>query len=458
MKFRFWSAALMTLSAVLYCINSGSSILYILYTLFSFALIQFVNNKNHNAFLKFISFLYFLGGWAKITVHGIFDYPYVERNGYFAGTPDEWNQFFSSSIIICSALIISFLLSKCLTRTQKIFPIKSQERITTDSFAKIASCFIVVIYALNWQFGFYRIGVSRELSLPFGLDAPASFMVYLVAPALAAILANDSVVKNAKVTKTALFYLSLVSIIAAIVTYSRSTVAVIMLPIAIGMYKQSRVISNKNFPIYPLFVFMGIALIVSLIAVSLQRISVYGGSVSPFDQSFEIYISESLGLFVDRWIGAEGMMVAVSSKQSIDLFLKMIFEDPTIGTSGIYQQLSLSQYYNLSLDGKTFLTLPGVFAILAFSGSFAILFFGVLLISIVGVSVDRFISRNFGGNYPLHYLISGSLAYHFSQMVFPRLFLPFIIQLAVFLIMLKLFIVANSQRALNLGLIRLRTH
>ena len=429
----------------MYWINTGVSMPYLLYTALIYILIQQIVDGQNNIFIRIFSVLFVLGGWLKITIHGIFQYGYVERTGYFTGTPSEWNALYYNSITVCLALIMSFMITKINFETRPPIYRKQKEAVLTGTFTRIASCTIVAVYAFNWQFGFYRIGVARDLSLPFGLDAPASFMVYLAAPALLAVLANDSIANGKRITRKSLFLISITCILAGIVTYSRSTIPVIMLPILLGMYKKSTEMTGRRPALFLMVIFVALALFISLVSVSLQRISIYGASESISDQSIEIYMSESIGLFVDRWIGAESMMVAVSTDQSIGLLVKMISEDPSIGTSGIYQNLSLSQYFNISIDGMTFLTLPGVFAILAFSGNFLVVFVGVLVFVAIGVCAERLIARNFVANYPLQYFVSGYLAYIFSQIVFPRLLLPLLIQTLVFLILLKFILNRNSR-------------
>lgn len=438
MSVQRWVAVAVIFLASMFSIFSGYKSLYIIYTVIILFLSCVILKRRLSVFLKFIIGMFILGGWFKVTVHGIFEYPYVEATGAFSGTSFQWDQFFIYSSVAAVALLCVSLLNLGARRPHEQKPLISPNRVCSDSFVTIAIAAVLTIYGLNWLFGFYRIGVARDLSLPFGLDAPASFMVYMGAPLLAAIVASDSVVRHSHVTKSALLYAAALAVVAGMVTYSRSTVVIIMVPIALGMYKRSAVMGYRKQSIAGFAIAMIPALIVTLVAVSVVRISVYGGEAHLTSESIERYLSESIGLFVDRWIGAEGMMVAVSSNQSIEMFLEMITESASSGVQSLYQDVSGSQYFNIHIDGMTFLTLPGIFALLAFSGNFFIVFVGTIVTATIGIFVERIVIALFPGNYSLQYFIACALAYHFSQMIFPVLLIPFLVQLLTFLPMLRM--------------------
>ena len=426
--------------SILYCSRNDNFYLYLSYTVFVFILIKNLQHPSLSLFLKFLSSLFVLGNWLKITIHGIFQYPYVEATGAFVGTRDQWDQFFIFSIVICLGLIFSSFL---YLKLQRSLPVDRSPfgfyRKNQNKFNQIAIALILVIYFVNWKYGFYRIGVARSLDLPVGLNAPMSFLVYLGAPMFAAILANSSVEKNGFVSSRALIYLAVFSILSAATTYSRASLVILFIPIALGMYRKSFYINRVAQSKSNLFIVLVPSVLVTLATVSVFRIIVYGGAESISRSDVDFYVAESAGLFIDRWVGAEGLMVSVSSTPSIKLFFSMIMESPSVGVQSIYQNLAGSQYLNLDISNMTFLTLPGVFALLSFSGSFTIVFLGTLTVCLIGVVLEIFVARNFGTQYPLQYLISGNLAYHFSQMIFPSLLVPFVIQIIFFVVLFRVF-------------------
>lgn len=429
--------------ATLYIFHNDVFTLYIAYTFLIILLLWAIFQPRVSTFLKFIIGFFILGNWFKITIHGIFKYPYVEATGAFSDTPEKWEKYFLFSIAIAVALIISAIATIVAPRT--VGRVGSSELTMPSSklFTQVSVLLVLLIYALNWQFGFYRIGVARSLSLPFGLNAPASFMVFMVAPMLTAIIATNSVIRHKIVTTRTLSAIAIVSMLAAITMYSRATVVIVMLPIVLGMYKKSLEINGVSQSLVALVLVTVPTVVGVLASVSLLRIIVYGGAETILRSDVDSYLYESLGLFVDRWVGAEGLMVAVSSEGSFDLFLKMLIENPANGAQSLYQNLSDSQYVSMNLQGMTFLTLPGTFAIFAFSGSLILVFFGTLLVAGFGVIIDQVAVRLFPRQYSIQLLVSCSVAYHFSQMIFPQLLYPFVVQMVFFLFGLSLFYRGN---------------
>lgn len=411
---------------------------YAVYSILIVFLLLYVSLQARSFFLSVLSILFFLGNWLKVSIHGIFDYPYIEPNGGFEGTHGDWARFYEYSIVIAMGLVSSKFLFDLLPRSGGHSGRISGLRVGSNIYTLFSIILIITIYALNWRFGFYRIGVARDLDLPLGLNAPASFMVFLGAPILLSILATNSVVKAGMVPSSTALAVAITTVAASVTTYSRATVIIVMLPILYGLYFRAEMINGKRQSLKPLIYVLGPALAASVALVSLVRSYVYSSGGSVDADRLNLYLLESVGLFFDRWIGAEGLMTALKSPQSTDLLLRMLYENPAAGVGGIYQKLSDSHYVELS--GMTFLTLPGAFGILAFSGSLAILFIGVVGISFVGISIEEFVRQAFRDYPSLRFLIATNLAYHFTQMVFPVLLIPFLVQLIFFLLAAKLFV------------------
>ncbi len=429
--------------------QSPDSPLYIVHTFLISALAYTLSKQLRSFFLLFISTLFIAGNWLKVSVHNIFLYKYVEATGSFNGSAQHWDEFFYFSISMSIALLTTVLVIDLAPKKKGFGRIKQLARTNSRMFFYISTILVIVIYLLNWRFGFYRIGVARELYLSFGLDAPASFLVYLGAPMLVAVLATNSVTKNRSVTIQSLIAIALVIILASTSTYSRASIVIVMLPIILGLYRKSKEITGQAQSITPVVFVMVPTLVLSLAFVSIARVFAYTDATTVDSDILIFYFFENLGLFIDRWIGAEGLMVAVSSNQSMDLFITMLFENPASGVNSIYQILSDSQYQHMLLVDKTFLTLPGAFALLAFSGNVLVSFIGVLLICILGVLVEQFVVQTYKSHYSLQYLISASLAYHFSQMIFPVLLIPFLIQVMFFLTLLKFFFSSTTKYLLR---------
>lgn len=100
-------------------------------------------------------------------------------------------------------------------------------------------------------------------------------------------------------------------------------------------------------------------------------------------------VREVGGLFIDRWIGLEGLMSTVAYEgKGMPLFMLALAERPSVGNDGIYEHISASSYRKV--PGRTFLTIPGCAAVLHYSGSTLIVFFGIVTLCFGAVLLERF--------------------------------------------------------------------
>lgn len=137
---------------------------------------------------------------------------------------------------------------------------------------------------------------------------------------------------------------------------------------------------------------------------------------------------ELKSLAIMRWVGLEGVMTAVGTREPLgtDLMLRMVREDPALGHNGTYQHLAGDIYAEVTTF--TFLTLPGPIGIAAFSGSYLIVAAVSFLLVMLGHTLEWFaarLTRNIGC-----VAVTGvSLAYLFVQMCFPRTLLVYMVEL-----------------------------
>jgi len=410
--------------------NNTDRPLYLVQSLLTL-LLMLIADGRASGFMLMLSILFVLGNWLKVSLHYIFDYPYVEPTGSFGGTNHEWSDFHIYSAAITAALMLNTAMIRAVSKANSINCNYKKTGKKPRWHYSASILFILLIYYANWNFGFYRIGVARELHLPFGLNALASFLVFLGLPMLLAIQASYDVERHKTLTTRNVLLIATISIVAATTTYSRAIVMLVMMPILYGAYCQAKRNYDERLSIKPLMLFSAIALLISILVVSGVRISVYSDESALDTALLYYYLFESLGLVSDRWIGAESLMVAVASKKSLGLFIELLIENPAAGVNSIYQALSNSRY--VELDGKTFLTLPGVFALLAFSGNFFIIFIGVTMISGIGIAIEKIMNNYFQGFVALRFIVITALAYHFSQMNYPYLLIPFLVQLLIFI-------------------------
>jgi hypothetical protein len=149
---------------------------------------------------------------------------------------------------------------------------------------------------------------------------------------------------------------------------------------------------------------------------------------SPFTPTRMRFAAIEVGkLFVDRWCGMEGVLAVTSLQdRGMDLLAHALREDPALGELALYQRVARARYP--VRDDFTFLTLAGVVAVFAFSGSGLIVWFGMTLIVAVCMVCES-VCRRFTSNELVCAVLGVGAAFVVAQATFPRLLAVFLIEL-----------------------------
>ncbi|ESZ42957.1 hypothetical protein X732_03440 [Mesorhizobium sp. L2C066B000] len=133
-------------------------------------------------------------------------------------------------------------------------------------------------------------------------------------------------------------------------------------------------------------------------------------------------------LAIMRWVGLEGVMTAAANPEqlSVDLFLKVMSEDPAAGSHAIYQKMSGDRYGNV--EYYTFLTLPGPIGIASLSGSPLIVMAFMFALTLLGHLIE-WVAARLTQNVATAAVTGVSLAYLTVQMGFPWTLLIYAIEL-----------------------------
>jgi hypothetical protein len=141
-------------------------------------------------------------------------------------------------------------------------------------------------------------------------------------------------------------------------------------------------------------------------------------------------------LVIDRWVGLEGVLAIVSyPSRDLALLANSLREDPRSGVESTYQKLAGTRYKHS--ETFTFLTVPGVVALLALSGSLLCVFAGMFGIGLFVLGTEIVADRWFRNGFLLS-IIGASMAYVVCQMNFPYLTAIYFGQLWLSLVFLKI--------------------
>jgi hypothetical protein len=102
------------------------------------------------------------------------------------------------------------------------------------------------------------------------------------------------------------------------------------------------------------------------------------------------FVTTAQILVIDRWTGLEGVMATVAyPNRSRSLFVEAAAQRRTYGTVDVYtRKISGSTFTEENAQKYHFATLAGPIAFLYFSGSMAVVFFGMALIAVLMSAVE----------------------------------------------------------------------
>lgn len=412
-------------------------VLFWLFSLLSFMLVYFAVNQKISWFFLFFGIFFFLGCWQKVVIHHIFGYEYVEPVGDFDNAYDQWSAYYVSASSMALGLILARLFALVLGGLAGSL---GEWRVNYKPVTNIEWWGLVLLsaifYYFNNKFAFFVTGVNPKIVLPLSFNAPVSFIALIGVPVVVSLYVSRDLLSVRSLRFRALLVLLLISTMASVSMASRAAVVMQVIPILVASSYVLVTRFGKRLNIYPFLMLFGF-LIFSIFLVSVYRINVFIGAGVDFNEYMYHYLFESLKLVVDRWIGAEAIMVSVAeSAGSVELLFDLIRESPRLGADAIYQVLSGGKYQ--FVDGFTFLTLPGYFGVLGLSGAPLLMFFGVFFIVIFGLIFEIFLWYALRGQAVVVALISAFVANSITQLSFPVLLVPSLIQLIFMVIALSL--------------------
>jgi hypothetical protein len=470
-SFVCFSGAAAVVAAVAARQHPGSVPPYLLFNLaavfvFAAALVR-PRSHGYNVLAAFL----LLGFWLKLVTFALGVPSIVEPIGDFSGEKGAWDEALTTAAIglfgaalgkLAWAIVVAPVSESRLTTVPSWF---AAGRI----WAWAATAALIVAAGLaNWVYGFYQIGVNARLILPMHLNVPIIWWLTAASAMWLAVLIEWERRLDPNRHLSWLFLVPVVEgLFTTVVMLSRAFLLMRVLPYAVALASRE---SRREFRVSRaaaagLLAASAAAFLISVAAVSGLRLSIYplfsgqrpvrvtslsrtgqaatqANSAPPAGQpgSSSGGVAEAAPqlrrrmatiadvketgravsrMTVGRWIGLEGVLtVSAARERSPDLLLRGLTEDPRLGNGAIYQQLSRATYR--PIPGFTFLTVPGVVAVLAYSASDWIVLCGMSLI-VVALLVTEEAYRRLFGNEMLCAVVGVGVANAICQMNFPYL-------------------------------------
>ncbi len=422
-RFSFYAVILALTVAGLFK-YSGHLYIYLLFSVVSNALLYYGFRRNAIFFDAFIGVFFWLGFWLKFTVRIIFfEGVFHESVGQFDGSSVAFdNSLLTASSGILGLIIASVVREKYIFNYPKILIdyghkgiidfYKDYRKYILISFAAL---FIIVGWT-NIYFGIYQRGEHTKTIFPFGFNGVYKWLLLFGLASFSAVIWQcEFHVKN-KVSYLVLALSLFESMVSSVVMLSRGMILNVG-ALAYGIYKTIKISSiTWNVRILVLSFMMFILFFgCSVFMVNYMR----SNDVKITSQSERLSATKNLTvpLFLDRWVGIEGVM-AVSSYPNAgwNLWKEAWAEKYSESELTLYDKdIISSAYTDLEMKKKHSISLPGIVAFCFYPASYPFLFGCLFFLGLFAAVIEIAAFKLGGGNLILCSLLAEVVAYRYAN-------------------------------------------
>lgn len=459
----FIVAILLLLSLLALPAYPGGIVSFVLFDLSFVAMLVLALPKPRSHVYLFFAGMLFLGFWAKLMLHMASGDNFIEPVGHFYGGAEDWDLALVVASVAAIGVSTARIIQLSLAARSGIKPISFSARIPTwytnrRKAVWIASLLaMLALHLLNFQVAFYQTGVNPRLILPYHLNAPLGWLISIGFALWLAVLVHWEFQSSPRSLASLLIGPVVESFVSSTSALSRSFYVLHSFAyfFAVGTQWAKAHVAFSCRKLVTLVVLWTLCFGISLALVQFLRIHVYHLGYQPefisvpgagnlfvvttptatptpgavMSNQIRPMVGQLSKLFVDRWIGIESVLAVSSSAQvGFPLLAEALREDPKKGSAGMYQIISNSGA--VISDRFTFGSLPGVVGVLFYSGSFAIVLCGMMLVTMLMVATERAALR-FTGNQFLASVMALGLANVVCQINFPYITAVYIAQLWV---------------------------
>ncbi len=396
----------------------GQALVYVLFTVAANALLYFGFRRNAIFFDTFIGVFLWLGFWLKLTVRVAFlDGQFHEPVGHFDGSGDA----FDRALLAASCGFIGLLAASTVRASLFTYPADLTARSQDGLFAFYArhrrtvllafATLVIAVAASNLYLGIYQRGTIPRTVLPYGLSGVYSWLLLFGLASCSAVILHLEFRLKKETSYTAVALSLLEGFLSSLSLLSRGMLLNTG-ALAYGVLralKPDRIRTTFRFWIIS---FVAFVVLFGCSVVLVNHLRGYLGDPGQgFVQDFLLANRTTALLFLDRWVGMEGVM-AVSSYpgQGWDLWREAWQEVPARKLSFYDSNFIASPYINTDLTKYNFISLPGVIAFFFYPGSFAFLLACMFLLGALAAAIEISVFRLGGKNLVLCALLAQVIA------------------------------------------------
>ncbi len=407
----------------------GNSFLYFTFA-FVVNLYLFLGfSKKKIFFDSFLSVFFWLGFWLKITFRTIFyEGKFNESVGNYSGEPGQFNE--AMLVIICGilplitlSLIRRKLFSAQSRQEDNSFGLSHIERFYFENRTLTLTCyitFVLLITTSNVYFHIYQRGTIPPQNLPFVIYGVYAWLVSFGLSSVAALFLHFEIQKKEyPLFNTLLFifesFLSSTSILSRGMILNSSAGLFGVLSKLIELKKRIRL----------KYLLLVTGSFIVLFGISISMVNTLRlFSYSPVEIKKELSVQSIVDsnekvklLFIDRWVGAEGVLsVASYPKKDWGIFKSALKEKMRNGSISVYDSTFIESSYNeVDFSKHHFISIPGIIAFLYYPGKFWFVFLGMTFVGLIGWGFESFFITFSGRNFVLTSLLSQIVAFRFTH-------------------------------------------
>lgn len=405
----------------------GSWVVYLGFSVVANALLLNGFRRRAIYFDTFIGIFLWLGFWLKLSIRVAFSAgQFREPTGMFDGSAAAFDQ----ALIVSSCGIAAFIFAGLVRERCFSYPAEPVSCRTSGLFHfyaahrfPVVAAFLALVLAVagsNVWLGIYQRGMVAQTILPFGLNGAYKWLLQFGLASVSALIIRFELELNRGVTMMALIPPLLESFLSNVSLLSRGMIlntGALLLGgwrwcaaqrLRIGLRRSAIVgISVAAF------------FLMSVLAVNYLRVFSFDDPRAPVQAAASASVDATTPLFIDRWVGIEGVL-AVSSSDRLgwEVWQAAWQERFDQRQFSLYDRLFVSGHYASSPVNSSrnhFVNLPGLIAFLYYPGSLSFLFVAVLLAAWLAAGLEILTCRLCNGNWILCSLFAQVVAFRFAS-------------------------------------------
>jgi hypothetical protein len=395
----------------------GRGYVYVLFTIISNVLLYFGFRKNAIFFDTFIGIFFWLGFWLKLTFRVAFlEGQFHEPVGNFDGSGAAFDRaLLAATCGLFGLLVASFIREKYVfTYPAKLYEVAQGGlfKFYQHHRKAVLSGFVVLFVAvavMNFYFGIYQRGAVPRTILPYGLGGIYSWLLLFGLASFSALILNMEFTLHKKTSYPAVIISLMESFFTNVSLLSRGMILNTG-ALAYGVFRSLKlngIRTSRRFWAISFLIFL-MLFGSSVLLVNQMRST---------DMDLVATIRGTKVLFLDRWVGMEGVM-AVSSYpgQGWDLWNDAWKETYSNNRTSFYDtNLITSPYRHTDTTKYHYISLPGIVAFCFYPGSFTFLFGCMFMVGAIAAAIEISVFRLGGKNIVLCALLAQVVASRYSH-------------------------------------------